>query len=339
MRFMGGSGIWHCAAAVLLLVLPACNSVPRPFEGADRNDPMLDAILSGAKVGVPPVEGLDKAQGIAFARAVATAAQEREIPAVTGEGALTGERIVGKAEFSEPEIKIAIAPSQHLIGRKGRLAVRFGTGDRQRRAVYERSQDRRIVWTVIDQAGAEVDRFISPMPSGPPGGKLSRRDMEAAAREVASALRASLNRRAAGSANAAAAGRPILLLSPVAGAPGDGRVSLTSAVAELLTMADVGEVMAAWDRPALPEGRTIYRITSQMRVTDLDSATQEISIVWSLAEADGTAVGTVTQKNQVQRGSLDGKWGRTAYLAAEGARDGILSLITQARTESAHGMR
>jgi hypothetical protein len=131
---MHGRGIGHWMAAALALALAACNSVPRPFEGAHRNDPVLDTILSGAKVGVPPVAGLDKAEGIAFASAVAEAAQQREIPAVTGEAARSGERIVGRAERSEPEIRIALPPSLRLIGRDGRPGGRLDAGDGPRRA-------------------------------------------------------------------------------------------------------------------------------------------------------------------------------------------------------------
>jgi hypothetical protein len=59
---------------------------------------------------------------------------------------------------------------------------------------------------------------------------------------------------------------------------------------------------------------------------------QPIQIDWNVIDPAGKKLGTVSQKNEVPQGSLDGAWGKTADAAAAAAAQGILKLLPQAKT-------
>ena len=58
---------------------------------------------------------------------------------------------------------------------------------------------------------------------------------------------------------------------------------------------------------------------------------QPITIDWSVTDPSGKKLGTVSQKNEVPQGSLDGSWGKTADAAAAAAAQGIVKLLPQPR--------
>jgi hypothetical protein len=54
---------------------------------------------------------------------------------------------------------------------------------------------------------------------------------------------------------------------------------------------------------------------------------QAIQIEWVVRDPHGKKLGTVSQKNDIPEGSLDGAWGRVADQAANAAVQGILKLL------------
>ena len=56
---------------------------------------------------------------------------------------------------------------------------------------------------------------------------------------------------------------------------------------------------------------------------------QKISIDWVVKDPRGNKLGTVSQKNEIPAGSLNGKWGGTASAAAAAAAQGIIRLLPQ----------
>ena len=54
---------------------------------------------------------------------------------------------------------------------------------------------------------------------------------------------------------------------------------------------------------------------------------QPIQIDWNVIDPAGKKLGTVSQKNEVPQGSLDGTWGKTADAAAAAAAQGIIKLL------------
>ncbi len=107
----------------------------------------------------------------------------------------------------------------------------------------------------------------------------------------------------------------------VTGAPGDGKSSLASALSRQLTSQGVQLTNG-------PNPRA-YNVTGKVNVGSANGGTQPIQIDWVVTDASGGDVGTVTQKNKIPAGSLDGQWGQVADAAAAAAAQGILRLMKQ----------
>lgn len=117
----------------------------------------------------------------------------------------------------------------------------------------------------------------------------------------------------------------VLVAAPsVSGAPGDGSTSLATALKKAL--ADGGATVTPG-----PDGRA-YRVNGKVDVGRPNAGKQPIQIDWVVLDANGTNLGTVTQKNEIPAGSLDGAWGQTADAAASAAAQGILRLMKQSAT-------
>jgi hypothetical protein len=105
----------------------------------------------------------------------------------------------------------------------------------------------------------------------------------------------------------------------VKGAPGDGSTSLTAAIQrELQTK-----------RVSLTERATAatYRVEGNVILGAGRDGKQAIQIEWVVRDPNGKKLGTVSQKNDIPEGSLDGSWGRVADQAASAAVQGILKLL------------
>ncbi|MGQ0672919.1 MAG: hypothetical protein ACT4N2_08595 [Hyphomicrobium sp.] len=119
--------------------------------------------------------------------------------------------------------------------------------------------------------------------------------------------------------------REAVMVPSVAGAPGDGSVSLTSAIQRELSKGGV----ALTDKPAGPT----YKVEGKVVVGQGKDGKQPISIDWDVKDPKGKKLGTVSQKNEIPQGSVDGAWGKTADAAAAAAAQGIIKLLpTQTRT-------
>ncbi len=105
----------------------------------------------------------------------------------------------------------------------------------------------------------------------------------------------------------------------VTGAPGDGRVSLTTALQRELTKNGVSLTSS-------PAANT-YRVEGVVAVGEAKDGKQPIKIDWHVKDPGGKSIGTVSQKNEIAAGSLDGSWGATADAAAAAAAQGIVKLI------------
>lgn len=105
----------------------------------------------------------------------------------------------------------------------------------------------------------------------------------------------------------------------VTGAPGDGALSLTRAIQSELQKS--GVPIASQVAP------NAYRVEGVVKVGAARDGKQPIQIDWNVKDPQGKRVGTVSQKNDITEGSLDGQWGRTADDAAAAAAQGILKLL------------
>jgi hypothetical protein len=117
---------------------------------------------------------------------------------------------------------------------------------------------------------------------------------------------------------------PVVALKPVTGAPGDGGNALSRAIGAILARAGV----ALKSKPADQEN---YLLSGKVEINPVPGGKQSVKITWSLARPDGSAIGQVSQENQVPAGSLDGAWGDVAYEVATAAAGGIVELIQRAQ--------
>jgi hypothetical protein len=106
----------------------------------------------------------------------------------------------------------------------------------------------------------------------------------------------------------------------VSGAPGDGNTALASALNRELVRQGM---------PIDHQTGQAYRVDGQVSLGAVKDGKQSIQIDWRVKDGKGQAVGTVTQKNAIPPGSLDGPWGQTADAAAAAAAQGILKLLPQ----------
>ena len=111
----------------------------------------------------------------------------------------------------------------------------------------------------------------------------------------------------------------------VVGAPGDGSVALTSAIQRELSKGGVPLTTTAG-------GASTYKVEGVVAMGQGKDGKQPIQIDWTVFDPKGKKLGTVTQKNEVPQGSLDGTWGKTADAAAQAAAQGIVKLLPQTKT-------
>ena len=112
-----------------------------------------------------------------------------------------------------------------------------------------------------------------------------------------------------------------ILLSPVDGAPGDGRISLTSAMRVALGRRSI-RVLANSEEGALMVLGGVN--------TSAHEDGQLVEVHWSVINEEGQELGSVTQSNVVPLGTLDGSWGDLAHAVADGAADGVVTLLREA---------
>jgi uncharacterized lipoprotein YmbA len=107
----------------------------------------------------------------------------------------------------------------------------------------------------------------------------------------------------------------------VIGAPGDGSSSLRRALQKELARKGV----ALADAPSA----ATYTVEGRVALGSAANGKQPITIDWNVSDPNGKKLGTVSQKNEVPQGSLDGSWGKTADAAAAAAAQGIIKLLPQ----------
>ncbi|MCB1510893.1 MAG: hypothetical protein KDJ36_08310 [Hyphomicrobiaceae bacterium] len=113
----------------------------------------------------------------------------------------------------------------------------------------------------------------------------------------------------------------------VRGAPGDGSVSLAKALQRELAKNGISVANRG--------GASSYRVEGIVSVGPGNGGKQPIQIEWIVKDPKGQRLGTVSQKNEIPAGSLNGRWGGVADAAAAAATQGILRLLPTARPGSA----
>ncbi len=116
------------------------------------------------------------------------------------------------------------------------------------------------------------------------------------------------------------------MVMPVTGAPGDGKTSLTKAIKKQLYAKGIRLTSKRTD--------SVYQVRGVVQVGSAKKGNQSIRIDWKVYDPRGKRLGTVTQKNEIPKGSLSGSWGPIADAAAGAAANGISKLLPKTARRS-----
>lgn len=198
------------------------------------------------------------------------------------------------------------------------------------------------IWDVTDAQGGRVarvsgDEMISGRASGDPWAAVDSAALRSIAGKTTSQLAATLSR-GGGAPSAVAASEPSpattataapaaaksakpngVVVAPVAGAPGDGQRSLTTALKKRLYAGGIKLANGTTDN--------VYMVKGSVVLSEASGGKQSIRIDWLVLDPSGRKLGTVSQQNTIPRGSLNGPWGAVADAAAGAAAAGIIKLL------------
>lgn len=114
----------------------------------------------------------------------------------------------------------------------------------------------------------------------------------------------------------------------VQGAPGGGSLELTNAIQRELSKSGVTLSQV---------GGQAYRVEGRVIVGQVSGGKQPIEIEWQVKDPAGKKLGTVSQKNTIDAGSLDGPWGKIADVVAEAAVKRIVELLPSSSKQAKAG--
>lgn len=205
------------------------------------------------------------------------------------------------------------------------------------------------IWDLNNKAGRRKHRIsgeknVSGVKGANPWGGVNDKVIQLIARDTANQVAGWLVRKNGGSVKTASSGprkklranripasrapavtaslskRVIMaMVVPVTGAPGDGKISLTKAIKKRLYSKGI--------RLTSSRSSNVYQVRGIVQVGKSKKGSQAIRIDWRVYDPKGKRLGTVTQKNEIPPGSLNGSWGGIADAAAGAAADGISKLL------------
>ena len=328
------------ARAALLLIsalaLAGCETGSNLFAGGgDSTTPLAAATQppaeQRAKIAVAPIVGPPDATSRALQTQVVAALERQKVsvakqPTDPSDYTLRGYVVAAKEKASTKISYIwdVTDPSGKRVNRVTGEEVSAGAGSKDTWAA--------VTPTMIDQiankTATQVSAWLpSQAPAAAPAGASPANGVPvASAAPAAHAVAATHGRRHSSAATTATGsigrGGAVLTSVPnVTGAPGDGSIALTGAIQRELARNGISLTGA---------GGETYKVEGKVTVGTVREGKQPITIDWHVKDPKGKQLGTVSQKNEVPQGSLDGAWGKTADAAAAAAAQGIIKLLPKA---------
>lgn len=324
-------------AAVLVLIassLGACASVGIPGLGTSTSLAPADTPVEAPKASVAGTS--------AQARAVAINLS----PIIGAPGTVTG-KLSQKLESELANRNINVVKGQASYKLRGivsalsenKLAkiayiwdLNDGAGKRQQRIAGEAIAS---PGSATDPWAGVSDRVLSEIASttaeqlaswiAKNGGGLAAANAPAAPSVAANRIPADGPASTASTGNRAVKRDYLAMVVPVTGAPGDGSESLTRAMRDRLRAKGIKLTSQATD--------SVYQIRGTVKVGDAASGQQPIQIDWRIYAPNGKRLDGIVQKNKLPAGTLDGAWGQIADLAAEGAADDIILVLSKSTAQ------
>ena len=199
-------GLIGCAALTEPFGVKDPFAIPKPFEGRERNDTMLQQATEVPAVVVNAPMGLDDAIAMALRDRVVTVAQARDVPAMA----------------------VSVVRAWTLDGRAARISTSNKGG----------GESVVIFWRLVDDQAVERARFSAEAKSGADG--LSEVALADLATQTATRLDTALMRPDTQIAQQTTSiEKAIVWVGVIRGAPGDGNQSLTRALGGVLPLKGV----------------------------------------------------------------------------------------------------
>jgi hypothetical protein len=281
--------------ALLLIGLAGCQPLPQPF--ADDRPPPGAPILTpkdGAGIVVQPITGVAEPLSAEIAAAMADALQSNDVPAST--------QVRNRASY----ILLGTAHEQVLPHGRAEIALHWELHGPDGASVGTHEQ--------------KLETSLAPWRAGDPG--LLASLAKSAAPSVAGLLEEE-------GATDAGSGEPNVLVRTVSGAPGDGPRALARAMAASLRQANVA---VTEKEPAAETAAKLFVVSGAVTMAAIGDGKEKVTVSWVLFDPSGTQIGQVSQENAVAAGSLNGRWGDTAYFVANAAAGGIVALLEHLKT-------
>lgn len=187
-----------------------------------------------------------------------------------------------------------------------------------------------IVQAIADKTASQLGAWLPNQPAAP---AVSGIPVAAASGAGAAGVDPTAGAPGQGAARTASSNTTTAALPPgdaavsvvpvITGAPGDGNAALAEALQKELARQGISLA----DRPGAS-----HKVEGKVVIGAARDGKQPIQIDWRVRDPQGKSLGTVSQKNEIPPGSLDGQWGKVADAAAAAAAQGIIKLLPQARS-------
>ncbi|OYW56494.1 MAG: hypothetical protein B7Y80_06370 [Hyphomicrobium sp. 32-62-53] len=325
-------------AAILLISavgLAGCETGSNLFAGggADATAPLAAAtpppVAQRAKLAVAPIVGPPDATSRALQTQVASALERQRVavakqPTDPSEYTLRGYVVAAKEKASTKISYIwdITDPTGKRVNRITGEEVAAGAGADTWSTVSPAIIDQIANKTATQVAGWLPSQGPASAPA-PAAAPLPAASLPVAAAPAPQAIPVAATAAVPAATPATATGSigrgAVLTAVPnVTGAPGDGSIALTGAIQRELVRNGI---------PLTSTAGPNYRVEGKVSVGTIREGKQPITIDWHVKDPSGKQLGTVSQKNEVPQGSLDGAWGKTADAAAAAAAQGIIKLL------------
>ena len=197
------------------------------------------------------------------------------------------------------------------------------------RAIADKASSSFMAWLPSQVGQAAVAANTPAQPAGvgaqtaePPPAAAAEPAARPAAAKAPTATAAAREKPPSPTTGSIAREGPVTAIVPsVTGAPGDGTTTLTAAIQQELS--NKGVTVASKAMPGA------YRVEGAVTMGEGKEGKQPIHIEWTVRDPSGKKLGTVSQRNEIPAGSLNGEWGKTAEQAAGAAAQGIVKLLPQ----------
>ncbi len=324
-------------AVFLGIALAGCSTTgPSILSGGDltAQQQAAPAATNSTQIAIAPVIGAPDQVAKQLQAQLTSSLQGRGIAVTNGAGAQYTLRgyVVSAREAAGTKVSYiwdVTDPTGKRVNRISGEEIATGGGGRDPWAAVTPA----VMNTISDKTAASLASWLpAQMPKAPAVAGAVQTAPAAVASQASSAASRPVQQARAAAAQSASnqttgsigRGGMNAIVPNVIGAPGDGSVSLTRAIRSELTRN--GVALGSTPTPAS------YRVEGRVNLRQSAAGKQEISIDWDVKDPKGKKLGTVSQKNAIPAGSLDGAWGRTADAAAAAAAQGILKLLPNSKT-------